>query len=181
MNSDRTSMRRTLTAHVLTVAATLLAVAVFFHGRLGLMGKPPVAQIPVLIQDPEPPKPVPVPRNLEQFAPKVPVPDARTPAPAGRRAQGSRSRGAEQRSGLRHGQQERRQHHDRIGRSSGFFGDETSTGTGSGFVIDKQGHVMTNSHVIQASAGAVRVTLFDGSAHPAKSSARMPPMTLPCY
>ena len=49
----------------------------------------------------------------------------------------------------------------------GFFGDETSTGTGSGFVIDKQGHVMTNYHVIQGAA-AVRVTLFDGSAHPAK-------------
>ena len=29
----------------------------------------------------------------------------------------------------------------------GFFGDETSTGTGSGFVIDKQGHVLTNFHV----------------------------------
>ena len=32
---------------------------------------------------------------------------------------------------------------------SGFFGDETSTGTGSGFVIDKQGHILTNFHVIQ--------------------------------
>ena len=39
---------------------------------------------------------------------------------------------------------------------------------------------MTNFHVIQQ-AGAVRVTLYDGSAHPARSSARMPPMTLPCY
>ncbi len=52
-------------------------------------------------------------------------------------------------------------------RGGGFFGDETSTGTGSGFVIDKQGHVLTNFHVIQE-AVAVRVTLFDGSAHPAK-------------
>jgi S1-C subfamily serine protease len=53
---------------------------------------------------------------------------------------------------------------------SGFFGDETSTGTGSGFVIDKQGHVLTNFHVIQAADAnrvAVRVTLFDGSAHEA--------------
>ncbi len=49
----------------------------------------------------------------------------------------------------------------------GFFGDETSTGTGSGFVIDKQGHLLTNFHVIQG-AGAVRVTLYDGSAHTAK-------------
>jgi S1-C subfamily serine protease len=53
----------------------------------------------------------------------------------------------------------------------GFFGDETSTGTGSGFVIDKQGHILTNFHVVQgedASRVAVRVTLFDGSAHEAR-------------
>lgn len=31
----------------------------------------------------------------------------------------------------------------------GFMGDDASTGTGSGFVIDKQGHVLTNFHVIQ--------------------------------
>jgi S1-C subfamily serine protease len=49
----------------------------------------------------------------------------------------------------------------------GFFGDETSTGTGSGFVIDKQGHVLTNFHVIQGAA-SVRATLFDGSAAPAR-------------
>ena len=53
---------------------------------------------------------------------------------------------------------------------SGFFGDETSTGTGSGFVIDKDGHVLTNFHVIHgedASRVSIRVTLFDGSAHEA--------------
>jgi S1-C subfamily serine protease len=51
--------------------------------------------------------------------------------------------------------------------ASSFFGDETSTGTASGFVIDKEGHVLTNFHVIQ-DARVVRVTLFDGSAHNAK-------------
>jgi S1-C subfamily serine protease len=50
---------------------------------------------------------------------------------------------------------------------SGFFGDETSTGTGSGFVIDKQGHVLTNFHVIQG-ANSIRVTLFDGTQHHAR-------------
>ena len=49
---------------------------------------------------------------------------------------------------------------------SGFFGDESSTGTGSGFVIDKQGHVLTNFHVIQG-ANSVRVTLYDGTQHDA--------------
>jgi S1-C subfamily serine protease len=48
----------------------------------------------------------------------------------------------------------------------GFMGDETSTGTGSGFVINKQGHVLTNFHVIQG-ANSVRVTLFDGTQHDA--------------
>jgi len=44
----------------------------------------------------------------------------------------------------------------------GFFGDETSSGTGSGFVIDKKGHILTNYHVVEG-ADAVRVTLFDGT------------------
>jgi S1-C subfamily serine protease len=44
----------------------------------------------------------------------------------------------------------------------GFFGDETSSGTGSGFVIDKKGHVLTNYHVVEG-ADAVRVTLYDGA------------------
>ena len=49
----------------------------------------------------------------------------------------------------------------------GFFGDETSTGTGSGFVLDKRGHILTNYHVVQ-DANSVRVTLFDGTQHDAK-------------
>jgi S1-C subfamily serine protease len=49
----------------------------------------------------------------------------------------------------------------------GFMGDETATGTGSGFVIDKRGHVLTNLHVIQG-ANSVRVRLFDGMQHSAK-------------
>jgi S1-C subfamily serine protease len=50
----------------------------------------------------------------------------------------------------------------------GFFGmEETSTGTGSGFVVDTKGDILTNFHVIQG-ADVVRVTLFDGSAHAAR-------------
>ena len=49
----------------------------------------------------------------------------------------------------------------------GFFGDESSTGTASGFVLDKQGRILTNYHVVQ-SANSVRVTLFDGTPHQAK-------------
>ncbi len=49
----------------------------------------------------------------------------------------------------------------------GFLGDESSTGTGSGFVIDNRGHILTNEHVIHE-AESVRVTLFDGSTHEAR-------------
>ena len=51
--------------------------------------------------------------------------------------------------------------------SAGFFGEETSAGTGSGFIIDKQGHILTNFHVI-ANADAVQVTLADGTQLPAR-------------
>src|SRR5262249_6024508 len=45
----------------------------------------------------------------------------------------------------------------------GLFGeDTTSAGSGSGFVIDKAGHILTNSHVVEG-ADSVRVALFDGS------------------
>jgi S1-C subfamily serine protease len=55
--------------------------------------------------------------------------------------------------------------------AGGLFGDETSTGTGSGFVIDRQGHIMTNYHVVEGTeegAGNVQVTLFDGSTFDAR-------------
>ena len=51
--------------------------------------------------------------------------------------------------------------------SVGFFGDETSSGTGSGFVIDRQGHILTNYHVVEG-AQSVQVTLYDGSTHDAR-------------
>jgi S1-C subfamily serine protease len=49
----------------------------------------------------------------------------------------------------------------------GFFGDETATGSASGFVLDKHGRILTNLHVVQG-ANAVRVTLFDGTQHDAR-------------
>lgn len=52
------------------------------------------------------------------------------------------------------------------GESGGFFGDDVPAGTGSGFVIDKQGHILTNYHVVER-AESVQVTFFDGSNHEA--------------
>lgn len=40
-------------------------------------------------------------------------------------------------------------------------------GSGSGGVLDKAGHIVTNNHVIE-DAQTIVVTLFDGSVHPAK-------------
>ena len=52
--------------------------------------------------------------------------------------------------------------------SVGLFGDETTSGgSGSGFVIDREGHILTNYHVIEG-ADSVSVTLSDGSTHEAK-------------
>jgi S1-C subfamily serine protease len=50
---------------------------------------------------------------------------------------------------------------------SGLFGDENSSGTGSGFVISKDGHILTNYHVVEG-ADSVQVTLADGSAREAE-------------
>jgi S1-C subfamily serine protease len=50
---------------------------------------------------------------------------------------------------------------------SGLFGDETTTGSGSGFVIDTQGHILTNYHVVEEDESP-HVTFFDGSTHDAR-------------
>jgi S1-C subfamily serine protease len=53
-----------------------------------------------------------------------------------------------------------------------LFGEETSSGSGSGFIIDQEGNILTNFHVIQGAlggdSGRAQVTLFDGSTHDAK-------------
>ena len=50
-------------------------------------------------------------------------------------------------------------------------GDLSNLGLGSGFVIDKEGHIVTNNHVVE-NADAVRVTFADGTVTRAKIVAR---------
>ena len=169
-------MERTLASHALTVVVTLVLVMAFLGGRLGLRRVPLVAQVPLPVQEREqeavqeqgtPSGPA-VPEEAARLAPPppVPVPDVRAPVPP--------------QDVLKDLDQEERNNvlvYAAVNKSVvnittesegyGFFGDEASTGTGSGFVIDKQGHVLTNFHVIQGAA-SVRVTLFDGSAAPAR-------------
>ena len=52
-------------------------------------------------------------------------------------------------------------------RTDFFFRIEPEEGSGSGWVFDKQGHIVTNNHVI-AGSDVIEVTLFDGSSHAAK-------------
>lgn len=52
-----------------------------------------------------------------------------------------------------------------------FFGlnvFEVPAGTGSGFVWDRDGHIVTNYHVIQRASGGVTVTLSDGQTYDAQ-------------
>lgn len=48
-----------------------------------------------------------------------------------------------------------------------FSAESPAEGSGSGIVLDHQGHVLTNYHVIE-SAERAEVTLFDGSSYPAR-------------
>ena len=52
-------------------------------------------------------------------------------------------------------------------RASSFFRETSIEGSGSGSVIDLQGHILTNYHVIEA-AREISVTLFNGDTFPAE-------------
>jgi 2-alkenal reductase len=51
------------------------------------------------------------------------------------------------------------------------FGDLGDVGSGSGFVIDKEGHIVTNNHVVE-NAEQMRVTFADGTVTQAETVAR---------
>jgi S1-C subfamily serine protease len=53
------------------------------------------------------------------------------------------------------------------GVSGNFFVSFESQGEGSGSVIDREGHILTNCHVVEA-AKKIDVTLFDGNTYPAQ-------------
>jgi S1-C subfamily serine protease len=49
-----------------------------------------------------------------------------------------------------------------------FYGAVPQEGQGSGFIIDKQGHVLTNYHVVQGNPQKLEVTLSNRKKYPAK-------------
>lgn len=65
----------------------------------------------------------------------------------------------------------------RVTRLTFFFGPAPSEGTGSGFVIDNEGHIVTNYHVIE-NADSVEVLLSDETQAPATIVGVDPPNDL---
>ncbi len=153
---------REIVAHGVTVLVTLILVAVLFGDRLGLKIPPP-AQI------------------LNRKAARVqPAPPAQLPALPGP-GSGMAATPPPNPEDLLRGLDSDERNNIRVYASVnksvvnitteateiGFFGDDTTSGSGSGFVFDKAGHVLTNFHVVEG-ADTVRVTLYDGSQFPAR-------------
>ncbi|WP_165248744.1 S1C family serine protease [Paludisphaera soli] len=162
----------TVVGHVITAATTLALAAL-------LVGWRPYPRPEISAQVPPPPRPQ---AGVEMVqAPPGRAATAPPAAPVLEPADGATAPGAApDEEALKHLDAEERKNvlvYASVNKSvvnitaesevQGFFGsEETSTGTGSGFVVDKEGHILTNFHVIQG-ADVVRATLFDGSAHPA--------------
>ena len=146
------------------MVVTLILVAVLFGNRLGLRNPPP-AQIGG--------------RGQQGFAPDIArPPDPRTGAHADAGPGGATPPPPEDvLRGLDADERNNIQVYAAVNKSVvnitteatelGFFGEDTTSGSGSGFVIDKAGHILTNFHVVDG-ADTVRVTLFDGSHQDAK-------------
>ena len=161
--SSNLSLSRTVLAHTATVLVTLALVLVLSGVRLG--GRLLPAQISPRsrqVQTPAPPRPAteqPASRPQATADPQAPPPpddvlkgldpDERINVKVYAAANKSVVNITTEAEGF------------------GFFGDETSTGTASGFVFDKHGRILTNFHVVQG-AHSVRVTLFDGTQHDAR-------------
>ena len=158
------SFRTSILAHAVTVVVTLTLVMVLFGDRLGTRRRPPLVQIPAVFPQPDPPLPQPV---LPTFvSSQRQVDNDQTPAPP---TDVLKDLDPDERNNVLVYAAANKSvvNITTEAEVSGFFGDETSTGTGSGFVIDREGHVLTNFHVVQG-ANSVRVRLFDGSAHEGK-------------
>jgi S1-C subfamily serine protease len=142
---------RTLAAHALTVVVTLMLASVLFGVRPSAPRTQP-APAPIAAR----PRPTEPPPKFEQ--PDVPLPELPPKVLEAADAEEQvdvRVYAAANRSVV---------NITTASESVGFFGEETSTGTGSGFVIDQQGHILTNYHVIEG-AQSVQVKLYDGSTH----------------
>jgi S1-C subfamily serine protease len=152
-------------SHAISASLALLLFVVLFGDRFGLRRVPPLAQIPGRSRSQVPPLPEPAGAGRSSRPNQVTSP----PPPEDM---------------LKHLDSDERNNirvYNAANKSvvnitteaafTGFFGDDTSTGTGSGFVIDKEGHILTNFHVVHendANRVSIQVKLYDGSAHEAR-------------
>jgi S1-C subfamily serine protease len=162
------SYGKSLLSHAATALLTVMLVAVLFGDRLGVRRQPPLAQIPGRARSQAPPFPAP----LEQSSPIVPARKASEGAPAPPEDL-LKELDPDERNNIRvyNAANKSVVNITTEAEVAGFFGDDTSTGTGSGFVVDKQGHILTNFHVVHendARRVSVQVKLYDGSSHEAR-------------
>ncbi len=153
---------REIVAHGVTVLVTLILVAVLFGDRLGLKIPPP-AQI--------------LNRKATRVQPAPPAQLPTLPGPGSGIAATPPPNPDDLLRGLDSDERNNIRVYASVNKSVvnitteateiGFFGDDTTSGSGSGFVFDKAGHVLTNFHVVEG-ADTVRVTLYDGSQFPAR-------------
>jgi S1-C subfamily serine protease len=163
-----TSFGKPVLSHTVTALLTLVLAAVLFGDRLGLKRLPPLAQIPGRARAQVPPRPEPVAPSIP-IAPQLNLSGQTPPLPE----DVLKDLDPDERNNVRvyNAANKSVVNITTEAEVAGFFGDDTSTGTGSGFVIDKQGHILTNFHVVHendASRVSVQVKLFDGSAHEAR-------------
>jgi S1-C subfamily serine protease len=148
---------KAVTAHLITMGLTFALAFWMLGGRIGLQRPAPLAQIPGFSR----PK-----ASARPSGGNYQLPDVTAPALP---ADVLKSSDADEQINIRVYAAVNKSvvNITTAAQESGFFGDETTSGTGSGFVIDRQGHILTNYHVIEG-ADSVQVTLFDGSTHDAR-------------
>jgi S1-C subfamily serine protease len=161
---------RSVLAHGVTVLVTLLLVAVLFGERLGLRN-PPLAQIRgrragSLPPAPQaaPPPPVAVPGQDAGSAPGLAATTPPHPEDVLKGLDPDERNNVLVYAAVNKSVVNITTEATEVGL---FLQEETSSGSGSGFVIDKAGHILTNFHVVQK-ADSIKVTLFDGSQHEAR-------------
>src|SRR4051812_37146789 len=160
---------RSVAAYGVAVSVPILvSVLLLFGGRLAAQ-RPPVPQNPPPFRAPAPAPPSP-PASIQTPAPtKGAVYQLPQVAPPALSADLIKSIDADEQINIRVYAAVNRSvvNITTANEAGGFFGEETSSGTGSGFVIDPQGYILTNYHVVEG-AESVQVTLYDGSTHEAE-------------
>ncbi|HEU5117013.1 MAG TPA: trypsin-like peptidase domain-containing protein, partial [Isosphaeraceae bacterium] len=160
---------KTLTAHLLTALLTFLVVVFWFGSRPPERTESRSAGRPV-IEDTSP-----VPQTLSRPAPEVlpepihePFETPDTPPPSLPEDLADRT-SADEEVNVRVYEAVNRGvvNITSATRVDRLFASEISSSTGSGFLIDSAGHILTNYHVV-SEADELEVTLFDGSTHPAR-------------